>query len=84
MNDNYSIEAANDPAAPYNEKLKTIQVDISVTLSSTQKIEVPEDFDESDNIALQDAVIDQIYLPQDMIEVAGYSKYWIVDEFVVV
>lgn len=60
---------------------KLITVDISVTMSSTQELEVPEDFNETDLNALEQEVIEQVFLPQDMLELAEYSKQWTIDDF---
>lgn len=62
--------------------MKTIEVNISQCLSSTQTIEVPDDFDETDNQALEDIVVEQIVLPSDLLYGNGYDC-WIEDEFCV-
>lgn len=80
---NYPLGAANDPIAPYNEKTKIIEVTISQCLSSVQKIEVPENFDESDNKSLEEIVREQIVLPSDCLEIDGYYN-WAVDDFCVI
>ena len=64
------------------EETKEIEVTISETLSCTTTIEVPKDFDESDNLALEKAVIRQIVLPSDCLDYEGCSN-WIIDEFCV-
>ena len=64
-------------------KTKFIEVNISQTLSSTQIIEVPEDFDKTDNPALEKEVVSQIVLPSDCLEIDGYLM-WNVDDFCVV
>lgn len=63
--------------------MKKVVVDISVSMSSTRTIEIPEDLDESDSSVLEDAVIEQIYLPQDAMECAEYRD-WVVDDLCVV
>lgn len=63
---------------------RKLQVTISVTLSSTQEIEVEGNFNEDNEEALRMAVQDQIYLPQDALKDACYDKEWDVDEFTVV
>ena len=61
------------------DKTKNVEVTISVCLSTTTEVEVPEDFDESD---LEYIVREQVKLPQDYLEIYGdYS--WYVDEFCV-
>ena len=56
-----------------------IDVDICVCLSSTQEIEVPDNYDPDD---LEDYVREQIMLPQEILEDMGYYN-WYTDEFVV-
>jgi hypothetical protein len=51
-------------------------------LSSTQEIQVPIDFDETDTNALERAVNKQIMLPSDCLEVNGYPE-WVEDDFCV-
>ena len=63
--------------------MKTIKVDISEVLSSTQEIEVPDDFDEDDTKALEQIVKDTIMLPSDcLIDLGHYN--WVVDDFCVI
>lgn len=60
--------------------MKTIEVNISQCLSSTQTIEVPDDFEDWDNTgALCDFVREQIVLPFDCLKNEGY--WWNIDEF---
>lgn len=63
--------------------MKTIKVDISQTLSSVQEIEVPDDFDETDSVALEELVVNEIMLPSDCVTDLGYNN-WIVDDFCVI
>ena len=64
------------------EKYKTIEVNISQCLSSTEQIKVPEDFEDYDNKeALEDFVREQIMLPSDCVENSGY--WWCIDDFCV-
>lgn len=79
---NYPPGAANDPTAPYNQKTKKISVDISVSLSTTKEIEVPENMDDYDPVILEEYVREQIMLPQEILLEHGYGE-WIVDEFCV-
>ena len=58
-----------------------INVDISQSLSSTQTIEVPDDF-EYDPVELEKYVKEQIVLPSDCLEISGYYN-WYVDDFCV-
>ena len=60
--------------------MKTIEVNISQCLSTTETIEVPDDFEDYDNTgALRDFVREQVMLPSDCLEHEGY--WWSVDEF---
>jgi hypothetical protein len=68
---------------PIEEECKIVEVTISQTLSSTQKISVPVDFDETDKAALERAVNEQIILPSDCLEIDGYLE-WVEDDFCVV
>ena len=62
--------------------MKTIEVNISQCLSSTQTIEVPDDF-EYDQDKLKEYVYDQVILPSDCVANEGYFD-WYVDEMCVV
>lgn len=80
MKSNVPPGAAEDPIAPYNEKTKTIEVNISQCLSTTVNIEVPEDFEDYDNKELlEDFVREQIILPSEII-----PDCWYVDDLCVV
>lgn len=82
MKSNVPPGAAEDPTAPYNEKTKIIEVNVSQCLSATVEIVVPEDFDETDDVALELAVREQIVLPSEV--TLKYSPdCWHVDEFCV-
>ena len=73
---------SEEERAPWNERTKIIEVNISQCLSSTERIEVPEDFEDYDNKeALEDFVREQIMLPSDCVENNGY--WWCVDDFCV-
>lgn len=82
MRSNLPPGAAEDPTAPYNEKTKVIEVNISQSLSATVEIVVPEDFDETDNVALEIAVRDQIVLPSEVAFKLS-PDCWCVDDFCV-
>lgn len=58
--------------------MKTIEVNISQCLSSTQTIEVPDDF-EYDEGVIKQIVQDTIMLPSDCMENEGYYD-WYVDD----
>ena len=62
--------------------MKTIEVNISQCLSSTQTIEVPDDF-EYDQDKLKEYVYDQVMLPSDCVNDEGYFD-WYVDEMCVI
>ena len=82
MKSNVPPGAAEDPTAPYNEKTKVIEVNVSQCLSTTVEIEVPENFDENDEDALKDIVREQIVLPSDLTE-KFHEIFWCVDDFCV-
>ena len=82
MKSNVPPGAAEDPTAPYNEKTKVIEVNVSQCLSATVEIEVPENFDENDEDALKDIVREQIVLPSDLTE-KFHEISWCVDDFCV-
>jgi hypothetical protein len=82
MNNTPTLMQSEEKRAPWNDQYKTIEVTISQTLSSTQQITVPIDFDETDNVALESAVIEKIILPSDCLEINGYFG-WVEDDFCV-
>lgn len=82
MKSNVPPGAADDPTAPYNEKTKIIEVNISQCLSTTVEIEVPEDFDENNEGALESIVRDQIILPSEVL-LEHSQDCWYVDDFCV-
>jgi len=58
--------------------MKQIEVNISECLSSTQAIEVPDDF-EYDESELKKYVYEQVMLPSDCVKNEGYYD-WYVDD----
>lgn len=82
MKSNVPPGAADDPTAPYNEKTKVIEVNISQCLSTTVEVEVPEDFDENDEGALKSIVRDQVILPSEVL-LEHSQDCWYVDDFCV-
>lgn len=60
--------------------MKTIEVYISQCLSSTQTIEVPDDYDQD---KLKYYVYEQVMLPSDCLENEGYLD-WYVDDLAVI
>ena len=63
---------------------KTIEVTLSMTLSSTQKIEVPGDFDQSNDELLQKEALAQMYTPEDALMDIDRGDLWTVDDVCVV
>lgn len=64
--------------------MKQIEVNISQCLSSTETIEVPDDFEDYNNTeALCDFVREQIILPSYCLESHG-NYNWIVDDLCVI
>ena len=81
MRSNLPTGAAEDPTAPYNEKTKVIEVNISQCLSTIVNIEVPEDFEDYNNSeALCDFVREQIILPSELTSQHS-PDCWYIDEF---
>lgn len=79
MNNTPTLMQSEEERAPWNKKTKTITVNISQCLSTTVDIEVPEDFDETDNAALTNIVYEQIVLPSEL--TIDYSPdCWYVDD----
>lgn len=80
MDNTPTLMQSEEERAPWNEKTKIIEVNISQCLSSTERIEVPEDFEDYDNKeALEDFVREQVMLPSDCLEHEGF--WWNIDEF---
>ena len=74
---------ADDPFEGEEKKYKTIEVNISQCLSTTVDIEVPEDFDDFDNInKLSEFVREQIILPSELI-LEHSTDCWYIDDFCV-
>lgn len=69
---------SEEERAPWNKKLKCIDVNISQCLSTTATIEVPADF-EYDPEILKDYVREQILLPSNLKDLSG----WYVEDFYV-
>lgn len=66
MNNTPTLTQSEEERAPWNDKTRIITVNISQCLSTTVDIEVPEDFDETDNTALTNIVYEQIVLPSEL------------------
>ena len=84
MRSNLPPGAAEGPTAPYNEKTKVIEVNISQCLSTTVEVIVPEDFDEyeASEDTLKDIVREQVYLPFEAM-VEHSPACWYIDDFCV-
>ena len=98
-NENYPPGAENDPNAPWNQpeiKYKEVEVTISLTMSKTTKVTVP-DIEKLDDSILKEAVREQIVLPYEsdiikpMLKNNPFYKNvledlsnWVVDDFEVV
>lgn len=63
---------------------KNIKVTLSFTLSSTQEIEVPGDFDVNNNELLQKEALMQIYTPVDALKDTCFEDKWEVDDICVI
>ena len=72
---------SEEKIAPWNRKSKIISIDISQCLSTTVDIEVPEDFEDYDNMnKLLEFVREQIVLPSELI-LEHSQDCWYVDDF---
>ena len=80
MSNTPTLMQSEEERAPWNRKTKTIEVNISQSLSTIEEIEVPEDFDENDEEALKRIVEAQVLLPS---EVFKKRWGWCVDDFCV-
>jgi hypothetical protein len=79
MNNTPILTQSEEKNAPWNQKFKKISVDICQCLSTTVDIEVPEDFDETDNTALTNIVYEQIVLPSEL-TIDHSPDCWYVDD----
>ena len=62
--------------------MKKIEISISQCLSSTQEIEVPDDF-KYDKDKIMDIIIENVILPSDCLIRLGYYN-WYIDDICVV
>ena len=76
------LTQSEEERAPWNDKTKVITVNVSQCLSTTVDIEVPKDFDETDNTALTNIVYEQIVLPSEL-TLDHSPDCWYVDDFCV-
>lgn len=82
LNNTPTLTQSEEKRAPWNEKTKIINVDVSQCLSCSVNIEVPEDL-EYDPKVLEEYVREQIQLPSEIVN--KYSDTtWYVDDFCVV
>ena len=87
MNNTPILMQSEEERAPWNDnpfegeeqKTRIITVNISQCLSTTVDIEVPEDFDETDNTALTTIVYEQIVLPSEL-TIDHSPDCWYVDD----
>ena len=81
MNNTPTLMDSEEKRAPWNTK--TIEVNISQCLSTTVDIEVPEDFDDYDNMnKLSEFVREQVILPSEL-TLKHSQDCWYVDDFCV-
>ena len=81
MNNTPTLMDSEEKRAPWNTK--TIEVNISQCLSTTVDIEVPEDFEDFDNMnRLSEFVREQIILPSEL-TLEHSQDCWYVDDFCV-
>jgi len=74
---------SEEKRAPWTQNTKTIEVNISQCLSTTVDIEVPEDFDDYDNMnKLSEFVREQVILPSELV-LEHSQDCWYVDDFCV-
>ena len=79
MNNTPTLMQSEEERAPWNNKTRIITVNISQCLSTTVDIEVPEDFDETNNTALINIVYEQIILPSEL-TIDHSPDCWYVDD----
>ena len=79
MNNTPTLTQSEEEMAPYNEKFKVIEVNVSQCLSTVVKIEVPEDFDENN---IENYVREQVILPSEL-TFQHSPDCWYVDDFCV-
>ena len=83
MNNTPTLMNSEEQRAPWTQNTKTIEVNISQCLSTTVDIEVPEDFEDYDNMnKLLEFVREQIILPSEL-TLKHSQDCWYVDDFCV-
>lgn len=80
MNNTPTLMNSEEQRAPWTQNTKTIEVNISQCLSTTVDIEVPEDFDDYDNMnKLLEFVREQVILPSELV-LEHSQDCWYVDD----
>lgn len=83
MNNTPTLMDSEEQRAPWTQNTKTIEVNISQCLSTTVDIEVPEDFDDYDNMnKLLEFVREQVILPSELV-LEHSQDCWYVDDICV-
>lgn len=78
-----TLMQSEEERAPWNEKTKIIEVNISQCLSATVEIAVPKDFEDYDNEELLKGFVrEQIVLPSELTFKLS-PDCWCVDDFCV-
>jgi hypothetical protein len=78
-----TLMQSEEEIAPWTRNTKTIEVNISQCLSTIVNIEVPEDFDDYDDMnKLSEFVREQIILPSELV-FKHSQDCWYVDDFCV-
>lgn len=77
-----TLMQSEEERAPFNEETKLIEVTVSQMLSSLVTVEVPKNFDITDENALKEVVREQVYLPSEA-TLEHCQDCWYVDDFCV-
>ena len=78
-----TLMQSEEKIAPWNRKSKMITVNISQCLSTVVEIQVPEDFEDYNNMnKLSEFVREQIILPSELV-LQHSLDCWYVDDFCV-
>lgn len=80
MNNIPTLMQSEEKEAPWNQETKLIEVTVSQMLSSLVTIEVPKNFDITNEESLKEIVREQIYLPSEAINEHS-QDFWSVDDF---
>ena len=82
MNNIPTLMQSEEKEAPWNQETKLIEVTVSQMLSSLVTIEVPNNFDITNEELLKEIVREQIYLPSEA-TLEHCQDCWYVDDFCV-